>query len=450
MGLFAAIVHSPLACRSENTARVETQGQAGAPGAAAAGPVAGAPGDGSAGQESNGNSGGSNQAPAETCVERLSPDFWLQFDEVPLAGDPEEITDFEFVPDAASELLLLDKQGRLRLYELGEAGGALLDQLQVPDVYGDDDCGAVSLAFDPAYADNRFIYVGHCLTPTSSRITRLQLDGAFDQAGATAVSIIEVGDPSATRPWHNVGSIGFDDASVMWALFGEKTISSNAQDSGVALGKLLRFVPSREPQSGGHEPAEGNDVTATDPNVYALGLRSPWQGARDESGRYWIGDVGANAFEELNLVAAPGENLGWPLSEGPCQVACRGLTDPLLSYGREADAPYALEDPETVPTAARSIWVTGPFPGGAEADPYGCNLRHVMLFGDFFTGWVRAAAADDSGVLVVDQAVGHLRFASAFARDQSGTLYATTLGIYKNHGMDPHGRLYRARPAAPP
>lgn len=398
---------------------------------------------GSASEAGSGATGGGVR-----CVSELEPDFRLEFEEVALDDEPEELTDLKVVPGATARVLLLDKQGRLRLYGLGDDGGTLLDKLQLADVFGEDDCGAVSLAFDPAYAENHFVYVGHCVSATASRITRVTLQEPFEAALATAVTIIELGDARATRPWHNVGSIGFDDDSVMWALFGEKTLRDNAQDSSVGLGKLLRIVPSRDPDEGGYQPAPDNDASATDPSIYALGLRSPWKGARDTEGRYWIADVGGDTAEELNLITESGQNLGWPQAEGPCQAGCRGLVDPLLGYGREADAGYALDDTETFATAARSIWVAGAFTGdGERGDPYDCNLRGLMLFGDFFTGWVRAAAVDAGGELSVDQPLGHLRFASAFAQDERGTLYATTLGVYKNHGMDPRGRLYRGRAA---
>lgn len=439
--LVLAGLHAPLGC-SEGEATPSAPATAGE-GSGGAPVELDAPGGAAGAHEMS--STGASSAGGERCVSALEPDFRLTFEELALEDEPEELTDLKVVPGASERLLLLDKQGRLRLYELGANGGTLLDKLQLAEVFGEDDCGAVSLAFDPSYADNHFVYVGHCVSATASRITRLTLQEPFAEALASAVTIIEVGDARATRPWHNVGSIGFDDDSVMWALFGEKTLRDTAQDPGVGLGKLLRLVPSRDPETGGYEPAADNDSSATDPSIYASGLRSPWKGARDAEGRYWVADVGGDTAEELNLISAPGQNLGWPQAEGACEAGCRGLVDPLLFYGREPDASYALEDDETFATAARAIWVAGPFTSdGEQGDPYDCNLRGLMLFGDFFTGWVRAAAVDADGALSIDQPLGNLRFASAFAQDERGTLYATSLGVYKNHGMDPRGRLYRA------
>jgi glucose/arabinose dehydrogenase len=385
--------------------------------------------------------------PTSRCVSALEPDFRLSFEEVALDDEPQEITELKFVPGSPETLLMLDKQGRVRRYELLSGRARLSGKFQLPDVEGGDDCGAVALAFDPLFATNHYLYASHCVTDKASRITRVSLADEFDDAAASAVTIIELGDERAQRPWHNVGSIGFDDENVMWALFGDKTLPQNAQDRSVPLGKLLRILPSRALEVGGFEPAEGNSGLASDPSVYALGLRSPWKGARDERGRYWVGDVGADSFEELNLIDAADENLGWPLAEGTCTASCSELTDPLLAYDRAADHRYALEDPDTNPTFARSIWVAGPLSSALERDPYACNLRGLMLFGDYFTGWVRAASASPDGTLEVDQPLGHLQYASAFAQAEDGTLYATTLGIYKNHGTDVRGRLYRALPA---
>ena len=438
----AAALLAPLGCGEEpRTSRAAESGDAGAAGAQLAEGGGGA----SSSSEAGSDTGARAAAGGQRCVSALEPSFRLAFEEVALEEEPEELTDLKFVPGESERLLLLDKQGRLRLYELAGSSATLIDKLQVAEVFGEDDCGAVSLALDPGYAENHFAYVGHCLSGTASRITRLTLQEPFEAALASAQTIIEVGDPSATRPWHNVGSIGFDDDLVMWALFGEKTVRDSAQDPSVGLGKLLRTLPSRDPELGGYEAAADNDPSATDPSIYALGLRSPWKGARDAEGRYWVADVGGNTAEELNLITAPGQNLGWPQAEGPCQDGCRGLSDPLLSYGRAPDASYAQDDSETFVTAARAIWVAGPFAGDRElGDPYDCNLRDLMLFGDFFTGWVRAAALDPSGALAIDQPLAHLRLASGFAQDARGVLYATTLGIYKNHGMDPRGRIYRA------
>ena len=85
-------------------------------------------------------------------------------------------------------------------------------------------------------------------------------------------------------------------------------------------GKLLRI----DPASG--EGLLGNpfyDPLAPDSarsRVYALGLRHPYgievrpdpNASPGDVGRVYIGDVGPQNWEELNVVSAPGQNFGWP------------------------------------------------------------------------------------------------------------------------------------------
>jgi glucose/arabinose dehydrogenase len=78
--------------------------------------------------------------------------------------------------------------------------------------------------------------------------------------------------------------------------------------------------------------------------VWARGLRNPWRFAFDrETGDLYIGDVGQNAREEIDVATdvaqfGRGRNYGWNVMEG---TACfgggscdrNGLTLPVLEYG---------------------------------------------------------------------------------------------------------------------
>lgn len=399
-------------------------------------------------------SGKNSGEEAPLCVSALEDDFRLRFEEIALEDEPEELTDLKPVPNQPDQLLLVDKQGRLRLYELGENGGVLLDKLQLDTVFGEDDCGAVSLAFDPAYAENHFVYVGHCLSPTASRVTRLTLEEPFEDALATAVTIIELGDDRATRPWHNVGSIGFESDGVMWALFGEKTLRETAQDASVGLGKLLRIVPSREPGLGGFEPAPDGPLVGDSEAAqaaFALGLRSPFRGTRDSRGFYWIGDVGSDLFEEVNVVRSPLDNFGWPAFEGPCEE-CGETLAPTFYWPRNEVPEYLIEDLQAELTLARVAWA-GPEIVESENERYDGRLVGSVLFGDFCAGFLRHGRVDDDGVPRLDAPLGHLNNASAFRQHTDGYVYAITFGRCQtdvdNEADEPFSRLYRMLPADP-
>jgi hypothetical protein len=162
--------------------------------------------------------------------------------------------------------------------------------------------------------------------------------------------------------------------------------------------------------------------------------------------------VGADGFEELNLVTGPEQNFGWPVAEGRCAdtqdtLVCEGLTEPLVAYPHANQGRYVEEDAESVPTTNRAIWVAGPFIALPENDPYQGRLDGRFLFGDMFAGWVRSLELDASGGIVADDFLGHLRFGTAWAQSPDGYVYGIRFGDYKGHSDDPRVRLYRARPA---
>ena len=375
----------------------------------------------------------------------------VEFDELALDSEPTFITDFVFYPGRERDFLALDKSGKLLRFRLGEQGATLLSTAQVAGVYDQLDCGAISLAFEPDFAEGNFVYVGTCVSLTHSEVLRLELDEEQNVVPGSEVTILRVGDARAKRPWHNVGSIGFEPGGIMWAMFGEKTQSAPAQDLADNLGKLLRIVPSREPFVGGFEPAPDGPLAgdeAASPSVYALGLRSPFRGTRDSRGFYWIGDVGSDFFEEVNVARQPLANFGWPDHEGPCS-SCGETTSPAFAWARGASPDYIADDPEVETTVARVAWA-GPEVLSHDPDRYGGRLAGSVLFGDYCAGFLRQGRVDDDGTPTLDAALGHLNNAAALRQGADGFVYAITFGRcqtdVENQADEPFSRLYRMVP----
>ena len=76
--------------------------------------------------------------------------------------------------------------------------------------------------------------------------------------------------------------------------------------------------------------------------IYAWGLRNPWQFSFDsQGGALWIADVGQDLWEEVDRISAPA-NLGWRCREGAhaynlnCGSAT-SFTDPVAEYPHDPD-----------------------------------------------------------------------------------------------------------------
>lgn len=376
----------------------------------------------------------------------VAPAPELQFTALTLEGDRHRVTDMAFLPGGA-ELLLIEKSGTVAHYTLDGDTASLLGEFVVPGIDDGNDCGLLSLAVDPGFEDNSLFYIGLCVSAQESQIRRYTLDATDYEGVPISEALIQsVVEPAADKLEHAVGSIGFDDEGVMWALYGEKWQKPKAQDTTSPLGSLHRFVPNREPGGSGLEPAAGNafDGSGDDlATLYAWGLRSPWRGTLDPYGRYWIGDVGADGFEELNLVTEPGQNFGWPECEGPCDPAVEGLRDPVTSFTHSDSHDYLLDDPDAQPASFHVGWVS-PMYEDRGNDRYDGRLTDRVLFGDLCVGWVRAIQVDD-GHLVLDAHAGHLEYPAGWAQGEDGYLYVVTHGhcVWNKPATD--STLYRVR-----
>jgi glucose/arabinose dehydrogenase len=182
-------------------------------------------------------------------------------------------------------------------------------------------------------------------------------------------------------------------------------------------------------QSAGNQPDEAR--------IIAYGLRNPYRiatqpGADD----LWIGDVGWSAWEELNRIESPTnnvvENFGWPCYEGGNGTSARqsaydglgiDLCEDLYAgvVGSGVTAPYWAYTRANAPGApARCNSGTGSITGldFVTADSYPSNFSGALLIGDYSIRCVWMMEADGSGdpnpasisVLIEDVGVVDLEF----------------------------------------
>ncbi len=355
-----------------------------------------------------------------------SPTLRLRFEPIEHDAGALRITDMAFLGEGG-DFVVLDKDGEVIHMTLDGDGARRLGAFTVGSVWADSDAGLISVAVDPDFARNRWLYLGFTTSRTTSVIRRYTFDPVtlgYDGIAATEVEVFEVDEPRAPRSWHNIGSMGFDDTGALWALLGDKVQDDNARNLETPLGGLIRIVPLPE---GGHGFPDDNPYSdgMGHPAVFAKGMRSPWKGFF-HAGRWWFGDVGLDSYEEVNVIEAPGDDFGWPDYEGPCPGGgCVDAVGPRLAYGRSGSHAFVREDERATSSRLRSVWVAAPHRPGGD-DPYAGRWDEVVLFGDAFVGYVRGVPVEGGESF----AVGHLHFATAFAQGPDGYVYGAALGTW--------------------
>jgi glucose/arabinose dehydrogenase len=373
----------------------------------------------------------------------------LAFEEIALETAPRALTELRFIP-GTNEFLLMEKPGTVLHYRLEGNTALHLGGFVLAGVDDYHDCGLISLAFDPDFASNGYVYFGYCMNRDFSVISRHVFDAAdYGSIEATAAEVIRVGMDDAPNAWHNIGSIGFDAEGYLWALFGEKNDGPQAQDRTNNLGAVIRIDPRKGPDESGYQAVPSNPFAmvtqdgGVSPDIVAHGLRSPWRGHLDSRGALWIGDVGGQREEVNRLPRFDGSNFGWPVQDATCTAPeCSTFREPLITWTRAANHPFLLEDPDTAPTTRRVVWVGLEYRSTA-SDPYEGRFTGRLVYGDFCAGWVRAAGVDAEGRLVYDAFAGHLDGVTSWDQAADGFAYVATYGNCHATPYRP-GKVFRA------
>jgi len=187
--------------------------------------------------------------------------------------------------------------------------------------------GLLSIAFDPQYATTGHFFVYFTNPAGDIRIVRYTVSSDPDSADeATADTILPVPHPGQAN--HNGGQLQFGPDGMLWVGTGDGggtgDPDGNAQNKHALLGKLLRLDVSGASGGGYTIPADNPFATDTSgaPEVWSYGLRNPWRFSFDrENGDLYIGDVGQNRFEEVDVSPTAvqrgrGANFGWDIMEG--------------------------------------------------------------------------------------------------------------------------------------
>ncbi|MBA4142696.1 MAG: PQQ-dependent sugar dehydrogenase [Nitrosospira sp.] len=261
---------------------------------------------------------------------------------------------FATAPAGDSRLFIVEQGGLIKVLQ----NGAVLPTPFL-DLSGSVDTtserGLLGLAFDPGFATNRRFYVDYIDKSTlDTVIATYQVSTAQPNVAdaATRQSVLTVAQPEFAN--HKAGWIGFrpGEASNLYIATGDggsrDDPQNRAQNLSDNLGKILRVDVSADRSPGdpshyGYAIPAGNladtnpSLGDANPEIYAYGLRNPYRNSFDqETGTFYIADVGQNSREEINIGSA-GANYGWRKFEGtdlnfPDDPELTNHTPPIFEY----------------------------------------------------------------------------------------------------------------------
>jgi glucose/arabinose dehydrogenase len=339
------------------------------------------------------------------------------------------------IPDGSGRVLVVQQGGLIRILDPAAGTVAATPFLNVSaQVATDGERGLLGLALAPDFNATGTFYVFLTATAGHVQIRRYRtFAGNRDLADpATADIILDFAHPANN---HNGGWLEFGPDGLLYAGTGDGggagDAANNAQNVNVYHGKILRIDPRSDafpadPLRDFAIPA-GNPFAGGGglPEIWAYGLRNPFRAAFDPlTQSLWIGDVGQNAREEIDLMRPTdgGANFGWRIMEGTAVfngTPIPGLVPPVAEYSHG-----------TGPREGRSVTGGYVYRGPVEA------LRGQYFFGDFISGnlWsipiarIALGATVPSSQFVLRRAdftpdAGAINNVSSFGVDQAGNLY---------------------------
>ncbi|MCR0982243.1 PQQ-dependent sugar dehydrogenase [Roseomonas populi] len=333
------------------------------------------------------------------------------------------------------QLYVLDRTGVIRVVDTatGEVRATPFLDMSA-EVATDGEQGLLGMAFHPDFRANGKFYVFFSRLDGDSQVREYTIDPEDpDTAPAgTARDILTIPQPGRYTN-HKGGWMGFGPDGMLHIATGDgggpNDATGGGQNPNDLRGSILRIDVNGDDFPG--DAARNYAIPADNPfvdgggapEVWAYGLRNPYRDSFDiGTGKLWIGDVGQNAFEEVNI-GAPGANYGWNTYEGGTGPAA-GFTFPVYAYDHS--------------TSDRSV-IGGYVSRGPETGLYG-----QYLFGDYIsTRFWTLADRDGDGALdrtEIDDGGALARHALvSFAEDGDGSLFVV--------GID--GTLTRISTGAP-
>lgn len=325
-----------------------------------------------------------------------------------------------FAPGDDSHVYVGERRGLIQEVSLSGRARPILDLTRRITKVGDNnERGLLGLVLAPDFAQSRRFYVSYTTAQGDVNLRQFVLG----EPRATKERLLLTVSQRPFHLWHFAGDLHFDQEGRLLVSTGDGGYwrqplgtsapknrpldgdpFGNSQNVHVANAKLLRFDLSTAPPTY---------------SIVAYGLRNPWRFSIDSAtGDIWIGDVGLDRAEEVDVVRAndPLLNFGWSVYEGRRKRDYCGVPPPLDTTGR-------LTWPFTSYNHAHGdCAIIGGKVYRGNTIP---SLRGRYLFGDDCSGriWSIDSARPSRARLEPVRIPG----LTSFAADNTGNVYATSL-----------------------
>ena len=339
-------------------------------------------------------------------------------------------------PNDSSTWYLAEQRGRIYRFDNDPAVASRDLFVDIEDRVNDNynESGLLGFAFHPDFPTNNSVYVSYTASGPgapynlTSRLSRFE----SNDGGLTLDPDSEVILMSQDQRYnnHNGGHIEFGPDGYLYFGLGDAGSSGDpdnrAQNTKNLFGAMLRIdidsgspysIPSDNPFHGNalcSVSTTGSDSLTDCPEIYAWGLRNPWRWSFDgDTGTLWLGDVGQNNWEEVDVIELGG-NYGWRVQEGdvcfkpPSGCDTADFVQPIVTYNH---------------SVGQSITGGRVYRGGDIPE-----LAGRYVFADYVAGKLFALTSTGDGSFSYEQLADTSFFISHIADDQNGELYFLDYG----------------------
>ena len=241
-----------------------------------------------------------------------------------------------------------------------------------------------AFSFHPDYADNGQVFVFSAHDPKiKDRSKNISRVSRFTRVPGSNPPLLDRDSELIIIEWpaggHNGGEAIIGPDGYLYIATGDGTGGSDRDNTGQGVNDLkavmMRLdVENPDPGHNYSIPKDNPFVDMPDARgeIWAYGFRNPWRFSFDpESGKPWVGDVGQDLWEYIELVSR-GSNHGWSVMEG---------SHPFHPNAERGPTPIIAPVAEHHHTECRSI--TGGYVYQGDKFP---ELRVTYLYGDYQYG----------------------------------------------------------------